>query len=308
MKRTFLYIMMAAVLTACGHRASNNAADTDSVSADMIQPLMSDVQYQKLTVDSIGLEREDSTAIVKISIDWPVNGDEALVKSIRQYLCEELATSPNQEGKPEVKFFTDGKEAVNYAFKKQHKELSDGWKEMRAVSYDNMPFEHGLRSSLEEETDSYVTYLTNSEGFLGGAHGYATSTGQTFRKSDGKRLGYRTEYNQKTEKFEIKDQTLFADPKSPKLYALIKEGVRSYFLEFEEGVKNDENLKDLLIDVEDVNKIPLPSSAPYFTKDGLCFIYQQYEIAPYASGMINFTIPYDKIRQLLTEDAQDLLR
>ena len=84
--------------------------------------------------------------------------------------------------------------------------------------------------------------------------------------------------------------------------------MRSYFLEFEEGVKNDENLKDLLIDVEDVNKIPLPSSAPYFTKDGLCFIYQQYEIAPYASGMINFTIPYDKIRQLLTEDAQDLLR
>lgn len=306
MKRTFLYITIAAALTACGHRASSSAADTDSATVETPQSV--DEQSQKLTVDSIGLEREDSTAIVKISIDWPVNGDEALVKSIRQYICEELATSSIQEGKPEVKLFTDGKEAVSNAFKMHYQELSDGWKEIRAMSYDGMPFEYGLRASLEVETTSYVTYLTIGEGFLGGAHGYATSTGQTFRKSDGKRFGYHTDYNEKTDKFDIKDQTLFAETTSPKLYALIKEGVRSYFLEFEEGVKDDQELKDMLIGVEDINKIPLPSSAPYFTKDGLCFCYQQYEIAPYAAGMINFIIPYDKIRPFLTEEAQDLLR
>ena len=274
----------------------------------MIQPLMSNVQPQGLRVENINLEQKDASAIVKISIFWPVNGEELLAKSVRQYLCEELATSPNQEGKPEVKMFTDGKEAVNYALKKYHKQLADGWKEIRAEGYDGTPFEFSLRAFILEETGSYITYMTNCEGYQGGAHGFATSTAQTFRKSDGKRIGYRADYNQRTEKFEIKDQTLFADAKSPKLYALIKEGVRNYFLEYDEGAKDDQQLKDMLIGVEDVNKIPLPSSAPYFTKGGLCFCYQQYEIAPYAAGMINFTIPYNKIRPLLTGDAQGLLR
>jgi hypothetical protein len=59
--------------------------------------------------------------------------------------------------------------------------------------------------------------------------------------------------------------------------------------------------------VNDVNRIPLPSAAPAFTKKGLAFIYQQYEIAPYAAGMVNFDIAYDKIRPFLTAEAQALL-
>ena len=88
---------------------------------------------------------------------------------------------------------------------------------------------------------------------------------------------------------------------------LIKEGVRSYFAEFETDVKTDEALKDMLIGVEDINRIPLPSAAPYFTKEGLSFVYQQYEIAPYAAGMVSFNIPYAKIRPFLTKDASALV-
>ena len=82
----------------------------------------------------------------------------------------------------------------------------------------------------------------------------------------------------------------------------------SYFNEVEQDVNSDENLKEMLIGVDDVNRIPLPAAAPYFTKEGLCFCYQQYEIAPYAAGMINFTIPYGKIRSFLTSEAQELIK
>ena len=88
---------------------------------------------------------------------------------------------------------------------------------------------------------------------------------------------------------------------------MIKEGVRSYFKEFDEPVATDEQLKDMLISVDDINRIPLPSAPPTFSKKGLAFLYQQYEIAPYAAGMVNFDIPYDKIRPFLTPEAAALI-
>ena len=292
MKRTILYIMMAAMLSACGHRASQGSEASES---------------SEFTTDSIGLEEEDSMASVKAYIDWPTNGNDSLVQAIRQYICEELSSRPFQEGEPEVKLFDDGQEAVKATVSNCYQEMVASWKEIKDNGYPGMQFSYYQRIKLLENNEHYVTYLTNSEGFQGGAHGFATAAGQTFRKSDGKRIGYETKYNHETETFYKKDQTLFKDAESPKLYALIKEGVRSYFQEFEDSLTTDEQLKDLLIEVDDVNRIPLPSAPPTFSKNGLSFIYQQYEIAPYAAGMINFDIPYEKIRPFLTPEAVALI-
>lgn len=291
--------MMVALLSACGHRASQQGAeetDSDSVAVT--------AEFQ---VDSISIEREDSMASVTISIDWPTSGSDSLMQSVRQYLCEELTSSPIQEGEPTVKYYDDGQKAVKMTADSRYEELAASWKEIKSEGYPGMEFSFLLRSMLLENAERYVTYLTKSEGFQGGAHGFASAAGQTFRKSDGKRIGYKTVYNNKTETFEKQDQTLFKDPTSPQLYALIKEGVRSYFKEFDEPIVTDEQLKDLLISVDDVNSIPLPSAPPTFTKKGLSFIYQQYEIAPYAAGMVNFDIPYEKIRAFLTPEAAALI-
>ena len=292
--------MMAVLLSACGHRASQQGAEeTDSVA---VAP-----EFQ---TDSICVERDDSIASVTISIDWPTNGSDSLMQSIRQYLCEELASSPVQEGEPTVKYFDNPLDAVKTTADHRYEELAASWKELQSNIHEGMEgmeFSFSLRSMLLENAERYVTYLTKSEGFQGGAHGFAAAAGQTFRKSDGKRIGYKTVYNDKTETFEQQDQTLFKNPKSPQLYALIKEGVRSYFKEFDEPVATDEQLKDMLISVDDINRIPLPSAPPTFTKKGLAFLYQQYEIAPYAAGMINFDIPYDKIRPFLTPEAAALI-
>lgn len=306
LKKTYIAMMMAAVLTACGHRATSGSSSEDAAAVD--STASGDIQDVTLQTDSVGMEREDSMASVRATADWPVKGNEALVKSIRQYICEEMASDPFGEGKPEVKLFEDGQKVVEATVNRQYQKLSEEWKEMRKEGYEgDMSFGSDVHVSKLVETDLYITYMSNAEGFMGGAHGYAIATGQTFRKSDGKRIGYTTEYDQATETFHQKDQTLFSDPQSPKLFALIKEGVRSYFAEFETDVKTDEALKDMLIGVEDINRIPLPSAAPYFTKEGLSFVYQQYEIAPYAAGMVSFNISYAKIRPFLTKDASALV-
>ena len=285
-------IVMAAMLSACGHRASQGSEVSE---------------ISEFTTDSIGLEKEDSMASVKVSVDWPTSGSDSLVQAIRQYICEELASKVIQEGEPEVKLFDDGQEAIKATINNCYQELAASWKEIKNDGYPGMQFSYYQRIKLLESNEHYVTYLTNSEGFMGGAHGFATSIGLTFRKSDGKRIGYETKYNKETETFYKKDQTLFKNAESPELYALIKQGVLSYFQEFEDSLITDEQLKDILIEVDDVNRIPLPSASPCFIKEGLNFCYQQYEIAPYAAGMINFNIPYEKIRPFLTPEAAALI-
>jgi len=307
MKRLYITIMVAVLLTACGHRASKGGSENtqDSLLSDTLEAFESPV----FRTDSIGLLLEDTMAIVKISADWPISGQQALISNIRHYICEELAFSPNQEGEPEVKLYDDGKTAIETYIRKNYQELIAQKKEAFESGFGyGLQYSYYRRIFKFEDNDRYVTYLTNGEGFMGGAHGYATSTGITFRKSDGKRLGYHTDYNQEKGVFEMKNQTLFSQPESPQLAALLKEGIRSYFQAYDQTISTDDELKDMLIGIEDINHIPLPNTPPYFTKDGLCFTYQQYEIAAYAMGMITFNITYDKIRPFLTAEAAELVK
>ena len=52
---------------------------------------------------------------------------------------------------------------------------------------------------------------------------------------------------------------------------------------------------------------PFPAWTPYPSEEGLVFTYQQYEIAAYAAGMPEFTVPYADILPYLTPEAKALL-
>ncbi|MBR1547561.1 MAG: DUF3298 domain-containing protein [Prevotella sp.] len=314
MKTSFINITMAALLlAACGHRTSGSQGSAgdgaDADSAMVIGEDLADQDSITITTEHFVKQREDTMAIVGIRIDWPTAGHRPLVNAVRNYICEQLASMPYGDEKPKVTHYTDGQAAADATAERHYKLLFDGKKEALATGYaEGMAFSYLMQIEKLEESDRYVTYLTNQEGYNGGAHGYAMSTGITFRKSDGKRIAYTTEYNPDTESFRIKQQTLFRDTNSPKLYAIIKEGVRSYFSDFESDVNTDQGLLDMLLNVSSVDSIPLPAYPPYFTSKGLCFTYQQYDIAPYSSGMPNFIVPYDKIRPLLTSDAASLIK
>ena len=78
-------------------------------------------------------------------------------------------------------------------------------------------------------------------------------------------------------------------------------GLMEYF-----EVKTEEELSECLFEPE-LYKLTLPEAEPYFTEEGLSFIYQQYEIAAYAYGMPSFTIPYDKVKKYLNVTGLRLL-
>lgn len=299
MRNALIYIAMAVLLAACGHRASQgDTAGGDSLAVGTA-----------LTTDSIHLQRGDSMVSISISVEWPVGGGDSLVRAVRHYICEQLANGYAQEGQPEVRLYDDGKEAVQAVADTLYRKLEGQWREAHESGYPtDMPFSFYMKVSKQEDNGRYVTYLSRHEGFQGGAHGYASSSEQTFRSRDGLRIGYEVVYNREKEAFERKGQNLFRDTDSPQLAALIKEGVCGYFREAGDTLTTDEELKELLIGVDDVNRIPLPSAAPSLTRKGLLFVYQQYEIAPYAAGMINFTIPYQQILPCMTPEAAELIK
>ena len=129
--------------------------------------------------------------------------------------------------------------------------------------------------------------------------------GRTFRKSDGRAIGYETDYDDHFNTVH-KGNNLLRDTESPALHTLIKAGVHSYFKACGQPMADDTELADFL-QVDDVNRIPLPANAPYLTKTGVVFCYTQYEIAPYAAGIITFEIPFTKISSFLTDETKALI-
>ncbi|MBQ9187057.1 MAG: DUF3298 domain-containing protein [Prevotella sp.] len=146
--------------------------------------------------------------------------------------------------------------------------------------------EYEFRMGKVYETDKIVSYSVMRYLNLGGAHPSTAQMGATFRKSDGRRLSW----------------DIIRRPLEYQFNELLKKHLYTYF-----GVETDEELEKMLMGVDNIYDIPLPYTPPYFMENGVCFIYQQYEIGAYAMGMPNDTIPYESIQPFLTEWAKRLV-
>lgn len=153
---------------------------------------------------------------------------------------------------------------------------------------------HGLSACIRElefqiiaQNKKYITLSLSSYLYEGGAHGSTIIGQQTFRIEDGRELGWDSMFNME---------------KKHKVRELIKDGLMRYF-----AVKSGESLKDYLLIPEQEYKIPFPVTPPVLLDDGVMFIYQQYEIAPYAFGLPRTVVPYSEIRPLLSTTVLELL-
>ena len=139
----------------------------------------------------------------------------------------------------------------------------------------------------EYETPAYSVWLSQNYVYSGGAHGGVTGAGYlTFSKADGTLL-----------------RNIIREGSEEAMQPLIRKGLCGYF-SYDGYEVTDDNLGECLFDASGI--IPLPAYEPYPTADGLAFVYQQYEIAPYASGMPAFTIPFDEVRPFLSDQALEL--
>lgn len=223
MKKLFIPIALL-LLSACGNRSKN--ADTNFVG---VEPF----SY----ADSVFIENDyaEGYSTYQLEVDFPVTDNKALHDSI-------------------VNWMFHSNDATPIAFAKADKErfFAEEGNEPLAMLETNY--------ILVEQTDHYVTYLSEGSIYTGGAHPLPWYMGMTFSKKDGSRMGYN----------------MFDQPKQ--LEEMVAERIRTdYFGIFE--TEEEEYL------FEPEEPVQLPEAQPWIENDSIIFCYGPYEIAPYAAGM-----------------------
>lgn len=168
----------------------------------------------------------------------------------------------------------------------ENEELTD---DQRKEFLEDMPgWEYDFSLTRTSETDRYVIFLSEDFVFSGGAHGGIIGCGPlTFDKKDGHLV----------EKF-LEESAL------QEMQPLLRQGLVQYYSSFGQEIQPEQLDENLMLSGD---VIPFPAWEPIPTPEGLCFTYQQYEIASYADGMPSFTLPYDEVLPFLTEDAKKLI-
>lgn len=135
----------------------------------------------------------------------------------------------------------------------------------------SMPWEAQIDGELLFESSKLISVSITSYVNTGGAHGNTSITFLNFDGQTGKRL---------------KNKDLLKDEEGFKKLA------QSYL---KTTLKED----DVLFD-DDLFKLPENMA---YTDNGVVLLYNTYEIAPYSTGIIEFTIPFDEIDSFLVFDG-----
>ena len=253
-----------------------------------------------LDVDSVVAHMtKDSTVECKFYVDYPV-GDDSLALGVRDFIARELASTyigrQTDDKAALAKYpvykgsLASGKKLVDFYAKGTMRYLMAERKETESYcSGDIPPLYETVKINKWKETPGYVTYGVSNECYLGGAHG-----------------SYSFYYvNISKHTFKPVDKTVDAS-RVKELQPLLRKGVLWYFRECGETGVTKANLNDYLI-LPDNGLIPLPVCNPWVENDSLDFVYQQYEIAPYAAGLVSFKVALKDIKPYLTKEAKDML-
>ncbi len=284
-----VFVLLMAVVYGCNQKTqtslpSPSQNDSASVTVDEQEDAQKD---GKLTYKQVEQSKKDKSGEYKIVVDFPTSGNPILVNAIREYISESLGISYAGEMENNMQGsysgdLGDGQKMIDYYFDLKYKEFKKAHDLMAENMTGDVPtFASETEIHFLYETDKFVTYEMKKYEDMGGAHGGTFISGMTFRKSDGRRIEW--------------------DLFTKSMQDVIKKGLKKYF-----EVNTDEELENSL-SLENTYLLPLPATSPVFTKEGVLFTYQQYEIAAYAAGLPSFIVPYDEAKSLMNTTGKNLL-
>ena len=241
-----LFIPIAILLLACigCNRSKSNPHEVD-------------VELYTL-IDSIFIESEygDNYSYYTVTADLPITKNDSLRKSILHWMMSD-------ETEDYTAFFENEKD---HFFDEEGDEPGSSLES---------------NYTLSEQTDLYVTYISEGFVYTGGAHPMPWYFGTSFSKADGSIIGY----------------DIFEDPEQ--LMGFISENIRKQYFE-----PNNTEEEEYLFEADE--PFPLPSNQPWIETDSLVFCYQAYEIAPYSAGTPLCKIAINDLKPYLNEKGKSL--
>ena len=268
-----------------------------------------------LQTETLNYEDSKAHADLSIKVELPVYGQGAAADRIRASLTEVMDGQLSHIGSYEeerlfpafegdfskteslVMYYRDkALEAIGQLSQEDYDErvnsieendgLTDG--QRKEILADMPGWEYDFSLLKDRETDRYVVFLSQDYVYLGGAHGGVVGRGGlTFDKKEGALV-----------------EKMVDSANLDAVQPLLRKGLSQYFSDNEMEVAPEELDNILFLET---GVIPFPAWTPYPSEEGLVFTYQQYEIAAYAAGMPEFTVPYADILPYLTPEAKALL-
>lgn len=140
-------------------------------------------------------------------------------------------------------------------------------------------FKH-IATTVADTTDITITAKTEITDYTGGAHGSRSIQYYNIDSRSGKIF---------------KEAELFNKDSDKQLTALLGEEAKT--------TKNGNGDTITLLEPEAV----VPNGNFYFGDEGIVYVYNQYEIAPYSDGLIEITLPYEQIKALISPDYEPIV-
>lgn len=170
-------------------------------------------------------------------------------------------------------------------YTEEYRELGNQYYEdMGNLEGDNQPswywYQLGKSNEIMYEDKNILSYSVHHSDYTGGAHGSLNV------------LYYTVDLNELTT---ISEETIF----KPNYYKILTSKIIERLMK-----KFDVDTPEKLVNegIFDINEIA-PNNNFWINNEGIHYIYNQYEIAPYSMGPIEVTIPYEDIKSIIIPES-----
>ena len=175
-------------------------------------------------------------------------------------------------------YYIQSESKIHNSIEKIADDFLKDYEDNEVVSGRNFPWYYHINSHEHFRNDNVVVLSFISDGYPGGAHGFwvnsydnlSLARGGELELDDFLKPGFETELNKLIDRQFRKDNNLSQT-----------EDLTTGAWLFENKIEYNNNFA--------------------FTKDGLLFFYNQYEIAPYAAGTIEVLIKYEDLSDLISD-------
>lgn len=222
---------------------------------------------RNVTFEALSLQNSKCKECPEVNIDVPkALGNNKLAKSINLALQEEVISKLTFDDEINAETIQQAIESFTngyFELKKIYPDETIGWKAT-------------INGLVTFEDNDLITIELRSYLFTGGAHGYGSTNYLNFDKKRGK---------------EIDTSELFED----------KEGFQKYAetqFRIQQNIPINKSINSTGF-MFDKDHFYLPENIG-FTEKGLKLLYNQYEVASYADGPIELTLPYKDIQIFLS--------
>jgi hypothetical protein len=202
---------------------------------------------------------------MEMNIEWPEGGvgDKAL-KEMQKGITDLLFGSELETIDIEYAMKTHNNRSVDFYRQDNEEYLKDIEEEWAFM----MDWSESIDGSFLDPYKGMVSYLKYAYGYSGGAHGMDVLTCRTFDLKTGE---------------QIFEEDLFKRGYEDRLTEALRTNLLSRYED-----------QDMFFETDIT-----PSDEFYLTSEGITYIYQRYEIGPYAIGIVEVLVPWKEIQDII---------